>query len=538
MTQQVINTGTVPNDGTGDTLLSAMEKVNANFTDLYGTSYSTNVVNQFNGRSGNVNLLMTDITSALTYTPLNKAGDTATGLMVFNNGLVSNAGVSATSNIALLAAQPGVPTGNMLRLSALDTQSTSIVLDSYKNAGNPTSTVLVRGARGTGSATTSVSSGDLIGQFSAVGYGSNQYASTPGGQINFVAEGSGLFTNASTPTAIAFQVTANGSNAPSEQMRLNSSGNLILSGTGAIQLPVGTTGQQPSPSAAGMVRYNSTTSRYEFYNGSTWINHVRLNGDTMTGTLTAPALVGTTGAATIDSFVIGSITPEAATVTNLTATGTLTGFVGRLLNIQVFTNSGTYTPTTGTNKIIVEVQAPGGGSGGTTTTATTTTSISAAGSAGSYAKVFYTSGVTSQTITIGTTGAAGAAASTGGTGGTTSFGSLISCPGGIGGVAGAAVAPPYGGAAAASPSAPTISGGTTIISSVGARSGQSCSLGLVANNVTILQPGADSNLSGGALASSAIGYGTGGPSAGIGISTTGAVGFAGGAGVIIVYEYA
>jgi hypothetical protein len=45
--------------------------------------------------------------------------------------------------------------------------------------------------------------------------------------------------------------------------------------------------------------------------------------------------------------------------------GTLTGFPGRLLNIQVFTASGTYTATTGTNKVIVEVQAPSGGSGGT-----------------------------------------------------------------------------------------------------------------------------------------------------------------------------
>ncbi len=69
---------------------------------------------------------------------------------------------------------------------------------------------------------------------------------------------------------------------------------------------------------------------------------------------------------------------------------------GRLLNVQVFTASGTYTPTVGTNSIICEGIAGGGGGGGT-----------------------------------GTSGAA-----SGGTGGTTSLGSLLSCAGGAGGSTG------------------------------------------------------------------------------------------------------
>ena len=47
-------------------------------------------------------------------------------------------------------------------------------------------------------------------------------------------------------------------------------GNLFLQAlNGAVQLPTGTTGQQPSPSA-GMVRYNTTTSDVEVYQGSSW----------------------------------------------------------------------------------------------------------------------------------------------------------------------------------------------------------------------------------------------------------------------------
>ena len=35
MTQQLINIGITPNDGTGDPLRSAFDKTNQNFTDLY-----------------------------------------------------------------------------------------------------------------------------------------------------------------------------------------------------------------------------------------------------------------------------------------------------------------------------------------------------------------------------------------------------------------------------------------------------------------------------------------------------------------------
>ena len=41
--------------------------------------------------------------------------------------------------------------------------------------------------------------------------------------------------------------------------------------TGIIQLPVGTTAERPTP-VAGMVRFNSTTKRFEGYNGIEWVN--------------------------------------------------------------------------------------------------------------------------------------------------------------------------------------------------------------------------------------------------------------------------
>ena len=50
------------------------------------------------------------------------------------------------------------------------------------------------------------------------------------------------------------------------------SGTVGSSATGALQFPVGTTAQRPGSATSGMVRFNSTTSRFEGYNGSSWIN--------------------------------------------------------------------------------------------------------------------------------------------------------------------------------------------------------------------------------------------------------------------------
>lgn len=36
MPQQIINVGSLPNDGTGDPLRTAYQKINGNFTELYG----------------------------------------------------------------------------------------------------------------------------------------------------------------------------------------------------------------------------------------------------------------------------------------------------------------------------------------------------------------------------------------------------------------------------------------------------------------------------------------------------------------------
>lgn len=47
------------------------------------------------------------------------------------------------------------------------------------------------------------------------------------------------------------------------------SGNASFTSTGAVKLPAGTEAQRPA-GTAGQLRFNSTTNKFECYNGSTW----------------------------------------------------------------------------------------------------------------------------------------------------------------------------------------------------------------------------------------------------------------------------
>jgi hypothetical protein len=42
------------------------------------------------------------------------------------------------------------------------------------------------------------------------------------------------------------------------------------SSTSAAQMPAGATGARPSPAAAGQIRFNTTTNKFEFYTGGSW----------------------------------------------------------------------------------------------------------------------------------------------------------------------------------------------------------------------------------------------------------------------------
>lgn len=106
---------------------------------------------------------------------------------------------------------------------------------------------------------------------------------------------------------------------------------------------------------------------------------------------------------------------------------------GKLIATQIFTSNGTYTPTAGTNFIIVEMVAGGGGGGSINGTSATNPGAAGGGGSGVYQK-FHASGVGVVAVTVGTGGAGASTGQVVGTGGTLSqFGSIGLVHGGYGG---------------------------------------------------------------------------------------------------------
>ena len=70
---------------------------------------------------------------------------------------------------------------------------------------------------------------------------------------------------------------------------------VAISATDAILIPNGTTGQRPT-GAAGYLRFNSTTTQFEGYNGTTWssVGGAAISNDTTTATFIYPLFAAAT----------------------------------------------------------------------------------------------------------------------------------------------------------------------------------------------------------------------------------------------------
>lgn len=223
--------------------------------------------------------------------------------------------------------------------------------------------------------------------------------------------------------------------------------------------------------------------------------------------------------------------------------------VGGLIGVQIPTTS--YTPTTGTRMIVVELVGGGGGGGGANALSVATTStVGGGGGGGGYVKAFrvLTSGETFTTVTVGTAGSAGSIAGTDGTaGGNTSLVSsvtngTISANGGQGGSGMATPATTF--------NSPGGVGGSTSIgaawTAIASATGQKGQAGAMENDlIYLLGSGGSSQLGLGGQQDSnvastgetATGYGAGGSGGVNPTSGTGRGGGAGSAGRIIIYEY-
>lgn len=220
---------------------------------------------------------------------------------------------------------------------------------------------------------------------------------------------------------------------------------------------------------------------------------------------------------------------------------------GRLLKNTIYTTVGTstFTPSTQTQWVIVEVLGGGGAGGGCQQTGSGQQAVSWGGTGGTYAKSgLYSVKSLSTPVTV-TVGAGGAPVfgSAGGSGGASSFGSYLTSPGGAGGALGTAntVGMSLGGDSGPSNDA---TGPMLLISQRGSGGFGPIALGSQtttragSGGRSFLGPGGQGPT--GATSSVANGYlGGGGSGQALGPSSvSSASGGSGGPGCVIVWEYA
>jgi hypothetical protein len=211
---------------------------------------------------------------------------------------------------------------------------------------------------------------------------------------------------------------------------------------------------------------------------------------------------------------------------------------GRLLNVQTFTASGTYTPTAGTTKVRITCVGGGASGGGAAVTTASQYAVGAGGGAGAYCvSITAVSNVSGSAITVGAGGAS--ASSSGNSGGATSVGSFCSAAGGFGGSVGLAVSSPVVSAGGA--------GGLTVSGTynywgVGGSGSPGIAFG-TGNYISgtggacFLSAGAPANTTAG-QGNTANGYGAGGAGASSSGGSAAQASGPGHAGIVIIEEFA
>jgi hypothetical protein len=260
--------------------------------------------------------------------------------------------------------------------------------------------------------------------------------------------------------------------------------------------------------------------------GGSGATSFNINGPVISGTSTTAALAAVTLAS--QKFLVGNAGAPTAK--------------GLSVVRQVFSSTGTYTPTAGMIYCDIIAIGGGGGGGGAGSTSATQYSWGDGAGAGEYAVGTFSAATlgASQAVTIGALGSAGSSAGgAGGNGGNTSVGALISANGGTGGQSNASTTTPGTGGIAAGGTGGT--GGDYRTPGAPGFYGIAYPTGLTA----ILNGGmgASSLLGAGGIAghnaagSAGLGSGSGGGGASQAASQAGAAGGSGTKGIVIVTEY-
>jgi hypothetical protein len=225
-------TGNTENFSTGNAVISGGY--------LYGISNIT-------ATTGNVESWYTTSTNSTSGNIINLyTQNVSTGNAVISGGYISgltNAYIT-TSQITNFSTGNAVINGGYISSLSNITATTGNVNSWYVGQLNSTA------ANITGLTSTNFSSGNVLisgGYISAL-------ANANIGNLNFAD---------TTISSLTGNVTI-------QPLLSNPNAVVIIAGTSALQLPSGTTGEQPTVAATGSIRWNSTNSRVEYYTGTAW----------------------------------------------------------------------------------------------------------------------------------------------------------------------------------------------------------------------------------------------------------------------------
>jgi hypothetical protein len=402
---------------------------------------------------------------------------------------------------------------------------------------------------------------------SATGATVNVHATTNAGStVKFLGSGatlSFLVTDATNNTIIG-SLSGNGSISGTNNAILghNSMGAATSAdsntGIGSTALKLLTSGNSNTAAGAGALLNlltGSSNIAIGFVAGDNYTSSESSNimiGNTGTISESNVIRIGTQGSGTgqQNTCFIAGIEGVSVSNKNYVTINTSTGQLGSeaasslfSVNIQTFTSSGTYTPTSGMIYCDIQILGGGGGGGGAPTTGVGQYSSAGGGGSGEYARGVFSAATigASQAVTIGAAGAANSGAA-GGNGGNSSVGALISANGGTGGASIAAsvsatvtqgVVGGTGGSGGSFRTPGQPGGGAAIYPSFGnVFSGAGGSTQYGAGGAGIIGMGVTS--SGG---TAGLGYGAGGSGGVNAVSQSANSGGAGTKGVVIVTEY-
>jgi hypothetical protein len=188
---------------------SAFTKANNALANTTGTfAGDLTITGNVTVRGTNLSLLNTNLSSV--------------GSMTVNGTMVlANSNFTATESAVTISASPTVATpsndGYMIHISGKNGVPSRIVSDAYGTGAY--SVYASRSARGTIGSPSAVQAGDIMGRFSANGYGTTKWQQFGTGRIDFVATEN--FTDANTGSQIQFWNCPVGSNTLTNILSLN-----------------------------------------------------------------------------------------------------------------------------------------------------------------------------------------------------------------------------------------------------------------------------------------------------------------------------